>query len=274
MPSNFIYAKVKRKHDLFRVIACDDNVYDMSVISLTGPEYDPATLIEEEEFYKISDFSASGFLLESLSEPLNSVDYNQISRDDLKKLSFICTVQDDLSLFQVISTGYYVSKKWFSIDELTLETDKPIITINPIPDAIYDRANDILYFKKLTIVNRIFKGMDQLYREATDVETQAFLESDFLEVVEDFTKEKVAVLNRKRIALVKETFNRFTDDEKQAIYEYTNQYGQVAYMNGKFKIETDEDLKFVLWGIEQRFYTTPIGGEKRIANSVISITPS
>ena len=45
----------------------------------------------------------------------------------------------------------------------------------------------------------------------------------------------------------------------------------MIYENGKFKIETDSDLKFVLWGIEQRFYTTPIGGDKRVANSIISI---
>ena len=28
-------------------------------------------------------------------------------------------------------------------------------------------------------------------------------------------------------------------------------------------------MKKLLFGIEQRFYTTPVGGEKRIANSVI-----
>jgi curved DNA-binding protein CbpA len=79
------------------------------------------------------------------------------------------------------------------------------------------------------------------------------------------------VPNRKRIALVSEVLEKLSDDEKQAIYDYTNQYGRVMYFDGKFKIETDEDLKFVLWGIEQRFYTTPITGEKRVANSVISI---
>ena len=81
----------------------------------------------------------------------------------------------------------------------------------------------------------------------------------------------VTIPNRKRIALVNETLNKLTDDEKIAIYDYTNEYGQVAYENGKFKIENDDDLKFVLWGIEQRFYTTQIGGEKRVANSIISI---
>ena len=112
--------------------------------------------------------------------------------------------------------------------------------------------------------------MDQLYKVATEDETQAFLNSEFLDVNNGFHTSNVTVPNRKRIALVNETLSRFTDDEKQAIYDYTNQYGRVTYENGKFKIETDDDLKFVLWGIEQRFYTTPIGAEKRIANSIMS----
>ena len=113
--------------------------------------------------------------------------------------------------------------------------------------------------------------MDQLYRAATDAETKDFLENEFLQVDAGFQTLNVTIPNRKRIALVNETLSKFSNDEKQAIYNYTNQYGQVSYENGKFKIESDDDLKFVLWGIEQRFYTTPIGGEKRVANSIISI---
>ncbi|MBK9396913.1 MAG: hypothetical protein IPN55_06635 [Saprospiraceae bacterium] len=82
---------------------------------------------------------------------------------------------------------------------------------------------------------------------------------------------KVSIPNRKKIALIKDTLTRFTDVERQAIYDYTKDYGQVTFEDGKFKIETDEDLKYVLWGIEQRYYTTPIGGERRVANSVITI---
>lgn len=271
MTKNYIYAKVKRKQTLFRVIATNTDVYQTSNLMLTGVEYDPNTLIEDEELYQLSNFSQKNYAINFPLFAMDSVEYDQISRDDLKKLSYICVFQDDFTFFQVINSNYFISKKWFSIDELTLEVDKPIITINSFADAIYDRKKDVLYFKKLSVANRIFKGMDQLYREATDIETQSFLESAFLEVNVEFDRTKVTVPNRKRIALVKETLDKLNEDEKQAIYEYTNQYGKVTYSSGKFKIETDEDLKFVLWGIEQRFYTTAISGEKRIANSVIKI---
>lgn len=269
--ANYIYGKVKRKQNMFRVIETETGVYDTADLVLNGVDYNPATYIDEEELYQLTSFSASNFMLDFLQNDLDSVNHDQITREDLKKLSFICTVQGHLYFFQIINSSFYVSKKWFSIDELALETNKPIITINPFADAIYDKQNDVLYFKKLSAAQKIFKGMDQLYREATNEETQTFLNSDFLDVDSSFVSTNVTVPNRKRIALVNETLSRFSNEEKQAIYDYTNQYGQVTYQDGKFKIDNDDDLKFVLWGIEQRFYTTPIGGEKRVANSIISI---
>lgn len=269
--ANYIYGKVKRKQKMFRIIGTEANIYDDTQLNLSGVEYNPATLIEDGELYKLTNFSTTSFMLDFLQSNVDSVNYDQISKEDLKKLSFICTQQTNLYFFQIINSSFFISKKWFSIDELTLETEKPIITINPFADAIYDKQTDTLYFKKLSAAQRIFKGMDQLYREATEAETQGFLNNDFLDVEPSFVARNVTVPNRKRIALVNETLSRFSNEEKQAIYDYTNQYGHVTYENGKFKIESDDDLKFVLWGIEQRFYTTLIGGEKRVANSIINI---
>lgn len=44
-------------------------------------------------------------------------------------------------------------------------------------------------------------------------------------------------------------------------------------MVGRYFLEcllysNDEELKFLLYGIEQRFYTTILGDEKRLANSI------
>jgi hypothetical protein len=269
--TNYIYSKVKRKQNIFRIIETESEIYETADLVLTGIDYNPATIIEDEEFYQITNFSKTKFILDFLQDDLDSVNYDQITNEDLKKLSFIFTVQDNLYFFQTINSSFFISKKWFSITELTLETNKPIITINPFADAIYNKENDILYFKKLASAQKIFKGMDQLYRTATEIETKNFLANEFLEVDENFQTKDVTIPNRKRIALVNETLRNFSDDEKKSIYEYTNHYSSVIYRNGKFKIESDNDLKFVLWGIEQRFYTTPIGGDKRVANSIISI---
>ncbi|MGI9527248.1 MAG: hypothetical protein ACR2MS_09080 [Weeksellaceae bacterium] len=269
--ANYIFGKVKRKQRMFRIIETQEEIYDIENLVLNGIDYNPATLIENEELYRLTNFSETDYCLDFLKNELNTVEFDQITSADLRKLSFICTIQDNFYFFQIINSKFFISKKWFSIAELTLETAKPIITINPFADAIYDKEQNTLYFKKLTSAQKIFKGMDQLYKEATEDESSEFLKNEFLDVSADFSVSKVSVPNRKRIAMVHETLRGFSNSEKQSIYDYTNEYGQVTFENGKFKIENDDDLKFVLWGIQQRFYTTRIGAEKRVANSIISI---
>ena len=45
----------------------------------------------------------------------------------------------------------------------------------------------------------------------------------------------------------------------------------IYIIKNSFIVKSNEDLSLVLYGIGQRFYTTPVGGEKRIANSVIKL---
>lgn len=269
---NYLLAKVKRKHQLFRVLATDNEVYELPDTLDKSIAYDPQTLLEDEEWYKLADFSRSAYAFDFISDDFDSVNYNQISNDDTTKIAYLCTVQGVNYFFQVISSSMLIRKKWFSLDELSIETDKPIITINKEADAIYNKTNDILYFRKLSTANLVFKGIDQLYREATDSETETFLNNDFIKLKEGFNADSVKIPNRKRIAMVTDTLNRFTQQEKMDIFIYIQDYCAVPYQNDQFEIQSEDDLKLVLWGIEQRFYTTRLGGEKRIANSVIPIT--
>jgi hypothetical protein len=268
---NYLLAKVKRKQNLFRLLSTDDEIYSLPETLDNSVAYSPETLLEEEEWYKYENFSASAYSMGFLTDDFDSVNFNQITDADTKKIAVICSVQDDHYFFQNISSNMLIRKKWFSLDELSIEVDKPIITINKEPDAIYDKAEDVVYFKKLSAANAIFKGMDVLYREATDAETQEFLESDFLDLRNGFDANAVKIPNRKRIAMVMDTLNAFDDAQRADIFTYIQGYCDVPFTADKFEIETEEALKLVLYGIEQRFYTTPLGNEKRIANSIIPL---
>ena len=48
-------------------------------------------------------------------------------------------------------------------------------------------------------------------------------------------------------------------------------YSDLQYetKKGIFTIGNEEDMKFLLWGIEQRYYTTPVTKENRVANSTM-----
>ncbi len=76
--------------------------------------------------------------------------------------------------------------------------------------------------------------------------------------------------NRKKIALVKDTFLSLPKIEREQVFSYIREYcPNLKSTDDSFEVGNEEDLKMLLLGIEQRFYTTPIGKEKRIANSVI-----
>lgn len=268
---NYLLAKVKRKQNLFRLLSTDEDIFGLPETLGTSVDYSPSTLLEDEEWYQYEDFSASPFTIDFLTDDFDSVNFNQISSGDTNKISYICAVQDDHYFFQNISSNMLIRKKWFSLDELSIEVDRPIITINKEPDAIYNKIDDCLYFKKLSVANAIFKGMDQLYRSATDAETQTFLTSDFLEMKNGFDANAVKIPNRKRIALVMDTLSRYDAAQKADIFSYIQDYCNVPFNADKFEIETEDELKLVLYGIEQRFYTTRQGNEKRIANSIITL---
>ena len=54
-----------------------------------------------------------------------------------------------------------------------------------------------------------------------------------------------------------------------AVYNYIKDYyPNLKLENGKAQISNEEDLKNILYGLEERFYTTLISKEKRIANSI------
>jgi hypothetical protein len=120
----------------------------------------------------------------------------------------------------------------------------------------------------------IFKGIDALYREATQNETETFLANDFIQLNNGYSVENVKTANRKRIAMAMDTLSKFTPTEKNGIFKYIKGYCKNLKFDKKtssFTIECEDDLKHLLYGIEQRYYTTKLGAEKRLANSITPI---
>ena len=111
--------------------------------------------------------------------------------------------------FQNISKSKLVKKKGIlGIGEkYQYENEIEVLFINEYPDAIYIPTEDALYFQRLESVSGIFKGMEELYREATTAEVAEFLNSEFITLTYDFNADKVKTLNRKRIALAKDILN-------------------------------------------------------------------
>ena len=58
--------------------------------------------------------------------------------------------------------------------------------------------------------------------------------------------------------------------KKGEVFTYIGEYcPELKVSETSFEVGNEEELKMLLYGIEQRFYTTIVGEEKRIANSVV-----
>lgn len=192
----------------------------------------------------------------------------------LTKSDYLFVIDGRFIFFQNVSKSKLVSQKrvvHFG-EGFTYKTDCAEIVIRDLPDAIYDKTTDTLYFRRLESITSIFRGIDMLYREATQEETDSFLANDFISLKDDYSGSKVKTANRKRIALAAKTLSELDEPDRKNIFKYIGDYcPDLKVSENSFEVGSENELKMLLYGIEQRFYTTPVGGEKRLANSVITL---
>ena len=146
------------------------------------------------------------------------------------------------------------------------------LVINEVADAYYNKTDDVLYFKRLSAITTIFEGIYELYNESTDAETDSFLKLDILNVANSYSVNDVKTANRRRIKAAMEKYANFSDEQKMQLPSYLQEYvHEVVFQDGKFNISTEKELTILLNCFNQRYYTTEIDGEKRLANSVTTI---
>jgi hypothetical protein len=263
-----------RSGGLQKILSTDEDIYEPQDLSSNTP-YSNQTLLEDDEWYFIESFTDTEFSNDfiSLASPIDTTALNQIQEVSYEKIKYLCYESDGLKYFQKSLSSSILKRKWFTVaEEPIFESNKKIITLSANPDAVYDIALDKLYFKDISRVKAIFHGIESLYREATQTEVNDFLELDFIELDESYQADQVKVPNRKRIAQFTEKMSDFSDAEKVQIFSYIHDYRpEVNFEGGVFTIESEDDLTALLYGIDERYYTTDIGHEKRIANSVKTI---
>jgi len=258
------YMKLVSDHTLFETV---------SVNVAACVAYNPDHNLDEDSWFKIELFSQKPYCIDLLKVVFDSKDYDDLKKDQFTKIAYLFAVQDDNFYFQKITPSLFIRKKTVVFGEAAKveETDNRLV-INSKPDAVYLRGLDALIFRNLATISSIFPGIDELYKEATNEEVEDFLAESFVELANGYGVEKVSKPNRKRVALAMATLDAMSEADKNGIFSYIDIYcGEKLKLDkktDKFEISTDEDLKLLLYGIEQRFYTTPIGQERRLANSV------
>ena len=256
-----------------KMLSTNEKIFsEISELIVTSHPYTPGGLLEDGEWFEIANASQQFYAGDVISKDIETVDFDSLSRADFSKIDFLFTINESTIYFQNVSKSKLVSKKKIGSfgEGFRYQSNCEEIIINDYPDAVYCKNTDTLYFKKLEPIVGIFKGIDELYREATDGETEEFLQNDFVVLRNEYDASKVKTANRKRIALAMKTLSALNTEEKRNIFQYIGEYcPDLRTENNAFLVGSEDELKMVLFEIEQRFYTTPVGDEKRIANSVI-----
>lgn len=276
---DFIFAKLKLRaseNEKFRrVSSTDELVYPAIEEYVENPlPYNSETLLDKDNCFMIPNFSTTSYCGTLITNGFDTPDYDQLTADEFQNIDYIFVKRNDDLLFQNISKSKLVTRKGIIHfgEDFLYESDNKSLQINFFPDAIYVKETDTLYFRKLESITSIFKGIGELYKEATIEETEGFLNRDFISLGNDFSAAKVKILNRKRIAIAIKTLSALNDTDKNNIFNYIMDYcPDLNYKDGKFSIENEKELTDLLYGIEQRFYTTIVGNEQRLANSVITL---
>ena len=260
--------KVKNNNSLYKVISkCDEDImiFDHDAEQIV---YSAATTLDENQCFKIEDFSMHKYTLEFLKKEFTTAEYAQWDRS-LTRIEYILHTNGKKYLFQKYTKSQLIAKTWVSLSGEPRLRSERMIVLSPFANACYDKQKDVLFFKKLPDIKNIFPGIENLYRIATQKEVNEFLESNLLNT-DQYNRDKLGILNRKRITSVHNELSNIKNIEEfcTSLQEY---YPINMNKSGKIIIKTEEDLKNVLFALQERFYTTPRSNEKRLANSIVKI---
>lgn len=268
-----VKVKALRKNPYLKLVSDHTLFQTVSVNVAACVPYNPDHNLDEDSWFKIEQFSQQPFCIDLLKSDFDAKDFNELKKEQFSKIAYLFSVQGNDFYFQKVTPSLFIKKKTIVFGEAAeIEEPDNRLVINSKPDAVYLEVTDTLIFRNLATISSIFPGIDELYKEATNEEVEEFLDESFIELTNGYGVEKVSKPNRKRVALAMATLDSMPDADKASIFSYIDGYcGEKLKLDketNKFEISTDDDLKLLLYGIEQRFYTTPIGQERRLANSV------
>lgn len=275
---NHVLAKIKthEKKKLFKLLS-DTTLYENIAINLDAcVDYNPDHNLDEDSWFKIEEFSEKPYCEDFLKTQFVAAEFDDLPKAKFVKIAYLCAVQDGNFYFQKITPSQFLTKRLISFGEAAeIEKSNSRLVVNTMPDAIYFKDRNALVFRNLATISSVFDGVGELYKEATDQEVESFLKEPFIELQNTFDISKVSKPNRKRIGLAMDTLAKLSDKDRISMLNYVDDYCtgrlKIDKKTNTVQISNDDELKLMLYGIEQRFYTTPFGHERRLANSVQAI---
>ena len=159
---NCVIAKLKTgsRTPIYRKMVTDAELYSLPHNLEESIIYSPSTLLDENCWYKIIEFSSTPYFPNVLSTPLSSADYNTLNKDEFLSIDYIISYQEGVFYYQNIGKSNLQPKSMIHCgDDYRFVKDDKCININKEPDALYCLSSDALYFKNLFKITSMFKAI-------------------------------------------------------------------------------------------------------------------
>ena len=287
---DYLLAEIKGRNGGLSMVLSDKTVFDVIPSFVNTRAYDDDYKLQNGEWFVVDEFSSKSYCLDILKNNFDATAYSNLSKKLYRKIAYVISVQEDedgneIYIFQNVTSSLLLSKQKFisfgpfpdiavtgftNTDQASLVNNENILVLKELPDCYYVKAEDKLYFRNLSSITSVFEGINELYNEATDDEVQTLFDMEMVDLGADFGVDKVKIPNRRKIKEALARYNSFSDERKQKLPTYVSKYCPSLFdeETQKFKINSEKELTELLNGMNQRYYTTEIDEEKRLANSV------
>lgn len=96
---NHVIAKIRGRENIFEKLYSGDNIYELPTELQGAVEYNPETILEEDDWYKIDQFSSTAYAIEVLKNDFNTVEFDEANRVRTERVEYIMSVQDNVYFF-------------------------------------------------------------------------------------------------------------------------------------------------------------------------------
>lgn len=286
---DYLLAKIKGRNGGLSMVLSDETVFDCVPDFSNARAYDDDYKLQDGEWFVVDEFSTKSYCLDVLKNNFDATAYSNLSKHLYRKIAYVISVQEDeegnvIYIFQNVTSSLLLSKQKLisfgpielgisgvtNTDQASLVNNENILVLKNLPDCYYIKAENKLYFRNLSSITSIFNGINELYNEATDEEVQTLFDMEMINLGADFGIDKVKIPNRRKIKEALMKYESFSEEKKQLLPSYVGKYCPTLFDKDTqmFNINSEKELTELLNGMNQRYYTTEIDGEKRIANSV------
>lgn len=267
---NLIFAKLRLRGNVNKyrkMLSTDEEVYpDFTDMVTAVTPYSPGALSEPGEWFRLSNISQADYALNILNADFNTLDFDSFAR------CLLC------------GTIHYSSK-------MLLGQNWPQKSISGISERVISSEASVMRSLSITCqmqsiagrtIRCIFADSNPLRQYSK--ESIRFTERPPMRKHPSFFKatlsnwEKPILPKTLKLPIGKKLRSQVKlyllwPPRIEKIYSLNiGEYcPSLKTPDNKFAVNSEDELKLLLCGIEQRFYTTLVGNERRIANSVIPL---